>query len=179
MSGDEVVDIVLKRCLGDVEGQVGGLLFGLLESSQEMIDLSGVSVVASERLAMQTGEIWERGEAIGSNIPSTKIDHGGVFRDTGGNFGSVGIKESDLIMGLVELWDRDDVVPDEEALVVVEQLVWQGWLLVGLVNGCEGTLQATDDTMAKLASTDVFDIARGDELGLSSHDVGVGEVRFV
>lgn len=46
VSGDEVVDIVLKRCLGDVEGHVGGLLFGLLESSQEVVNLSGVSVMS-------------------------------------------------------------------------------------------------------------------------------------
>lgn len=124
--------------------------------------------------------MWEdRGEAIRSDIPSTKIDHGGVFGDTGGNFSSVGVKESDLVMGLIELWDRDDVVPDEEALVVVEQLVWQGWLLVGFVDGCEGALQATDDAMTKLASTDIFNIAGGDVIVLTRHGVGICEVRVV
>lgn len=105
------------------------------------------------------------------DVPSAEVDHSDIIRDLGSNLVAIEVKQGNFVICLVEFGNRNDVVPDEKAFVVVEQLIRQRGLFVWLVDSGESTLQSTNNTLIKLASANVQDIARGHEVGRSCHDV--------
>lgn len=79
------------------------------------------------------------------------------------NLGAVEVEQGNLVVGLVELGYGNDLVPDEQTFVVVQQLVGQGRRASGLDNGSEGVLElvAVDTLQKTTADIENLAVVRG------------------
>ena len=84
------------------------------------------------------------------------------------------IEESYLVVGLVEFGGEDDLVPDRQANVVIQQLVGKDRLGCGRVWSVESFGQSLCDAVVHFAAADVDDSAIGGDTRLGVHDVDRG-----
>lgn len=97
----------------------------------------------------------------GKNVPSTQIDHDRFLRDMFGNLRTVGLEKFHLVGGLIVLRRENDLGPDGEPLVIVQELIGKndGASFRGVV---EGVTKTSQDRSAHGRTSNVDDSTMGD-----------------
>lgn len=90
-------------------------------------------------------------------VPGTEIDHSHSRVNALHELQSVALENLYLILRLVKLGDRDNVIPDQKAIFVVQQLIGQSSGLTRLGSCLETILQPGCDKAAHLATANVDD----------------------
>lgn len=116
------------------------------------------------------------------DLPSTKVDHCHPFLDHVDNRCAILIEKGDFVVGLVELVDKDDIVPDEQPFVCVEQLIgerrFRTFALLRLQSLNEPRLGVIEDVAASDIDDSPIDPATKGRLPVVRLHCGVSLERF-